>query len=158
MPLNFFLLSIVFFFSFFISIYLFLERGEEKEKERKRNIHVWLPPMHPPLGTQPTTQACAPTGNWTSNPLGCRPELNPLSHTSQGFFFFKSVLERDVFNKKKKWCLWSNRVIWGFKFYVQKPHPVSYVDNDVGHYLKTLKHSGRFFYYWEVWELPTRNP
>ena len=29
-------------------IYLFLERGERKEKERERNINVWLPLMHPP--------------------------------------------------------------------------------------------------------------
>ena len=34
-------------------IYLFLERGEGKEKERKRNINVWLPlkcPLVPPSG------------------------------------------------------------------------------------------------------------
>ena len=30
------------------------------------------------------TQACALTGNWTSDPLLCRTVLNPLSHTSQG--------------------------------------------------------------------------
>ena len=39
-------------------IYLFLERGERKEKE-ERNINVWLPLVHPLLGTWPTTQACA---------------------------------------------------------------------------------------------------
>ena len=61
-------------------IYLFLER----EKERKRNINVWLPLIHPLLGTWSTTQACALTGNWTSDPLVCRLALNPLSHTSQG--------------------------------------------------------------------------
>ena len=48
-------------------IYLFLERGEEKKKERERNINVWLPlarphwgpslqPRHVPwLGVQPVT-------------------------------------------------------------------------------------------------------
>ena len=40
--------------------------------------------MHPLLGTWSTTQACALTANWTSDPLICRPVLNPLSHTSQG--------------------------------------------------------------------------
>ena len=40
--------------------------------------------MCPLLGTWPTTQACALTGNPTSDPLVCRPELSPLSHTSQG--------------------------------------------------------------------------
>ena len=44
-------------------IYLFLEKAEGKEKERKRNINVWLPLTHPQLGTWPTTQACALTGN-----------------------------------------------------------------------------------------------
>ena len=44
-------------------IYLFLERGEEKEKEREGNISVWLPLMCPPLGTQPPTQARALSGN-----------------------------------------------------------------------------------------------
>ena len=44
-------------------IYLILERGEGREKERKRNINVWLPLTRPLLGTWPTTQACALTGN-----------------------------------------------------------------------------------------------
>ena len=29
-------------------IYLFLERGEGREKKKERNINVWLPLMHPP--------------------------------------------------------------------------------------------------------------
>ena len=67
-------------------IYLFLDRGEGKENERERNIHVWLPLAHPPRGgpTWPATQACALTGNRTSVPLVHRLMLNPLSHTSQG--------------------------------------------------------------------------
>ena len=32
-------------------VYLFLERGEGREKERERNINVWLPVMCPLLGT-----------------------------------------------------------------------------------------------------------
>ena len=62
---------------------LFLDRGEQKEKERERNISVWLLLVHPPLGTWPTTQACALTGNRTSD-FGSQPALNPLSYTSQG--------------------------------------------------------------------------
>ena len=64
--------------------YLFLERGEGREKERERNINVWLP-LTP--GTWPATQACALTGNRTRDPLVRRPALNPLSHTSQGSLF-----------------------------------------------------------------------
>ena len=80
-------------------IYLFLERGEGKEKERERNINVWLPLLHPLLGTWPATQACALIGNQTGDLLVSRPVLNPPSHTSQGnfpischFIFFYSIL------------------------------------------------------------------
>ena len=70
-----------FFFKDFI--YLFLERGEGKEKETEGNINVWLPLACPLLGTWPATQACALTGNQTSDPLIHRPAFNPLSHISQ---------------------------------------------------------------------------
>ena len=65
-------------------IYLFLERGEGKEKGRERNINVWLPLSRLLLGTWPPTQVCALTGNCTSDPLLHRLALNPLNHTSQG--------------------------------------------------------------------------
>ena len=65
-------------------IYLFSERGEGREKERERNINVWLPLVRPLLGTRPTTQACALTGSGTGDPLVRRPALSPLSGTSQG--------------------------------------------------------------------------
>ena len=74
------------FFKYFI--YLFLERGEERKKERERNIDVWntdqLPLSCPQLGSWPATQAWALTGNWTSNLSLPRAVLNPLSYTSQG--------------------------------------------------------------------------
>ena len=65
-------------------IYLFLDRGGGWEKQRERNIIVWLPLEHPLLGTWPATQACALSGNWTGNLLVRRPMLYPLSYTSQG--------------------------------------------------------------------------
>ena len=46
-------------------IYLFLERGKGREKERESNINVWLPLACPLLGTWPTTQASAL--DWESN-------------------------------------------------------------------------------------------
>ena len=80
---------------FFKRLYLFIfrERGKEGEREGA-NINVWLPLMCRPLGTQPATQACAPTGNRTSDLLVCRPALNPLSHTSQSntSYVFCSIL------------------------------------------------------------------
>ena len=57
-------------FLFFLTFYLFIFReGEGKKKKRERNINVWLPLMHPPPGTWPTTQACALTGNQIGDPL-----------------------------------------------------------------------------------------
>ena len=45
------------------------------EKERERNISMWLALLCPQLGTWPTTQACALTGDRTSGPLVSRPAL-----------------------------------------------------------------------------------
>ena len=70
--------------SFFKRFYLFSERGEGTEKERERNINLWLPLVRPLLGTWPATHTYVLTGNWTSDPLVHSPALNPLSHTSQG--------------------------------------------------------------------------
>ena len=40
-------------------IYVFLEAGEVKDKERERSINVWLPLLHPwnvpQLGIEPAT-------------------------------------------------------------------------------------------------------
>ena len=58
--------------------YLFLERGAGKEKEKHRG----LPLTHPQLGTWLTAQACALTGNQTSDVLVHRPVLSPMIHTS----------------------------------------------------------------------------
>ena len=87
----------LFFFCFFFSlshlvfkfffkdfIYLFLEREEGTEKERERNISVWVPPACPPQGTLAVTQACALTGNRTGDPLVRRLAFSALSHITQG--------------------------------------------------------------------------
>ena len=60
--------------------FTFRERGREGE----RNVNVWLPLACPLLGTWPTTQACALTGNRTGDPLVHRLMLHLPSHTSQG--------------------------------------------------------------------------
>ena len=46
-------------------IYLFLERGEEREKERERNSNVWLPLACPILGTMTRNPGMCP--DWESN-------------------------------------------------------------------------------------------
>ena len=83
----------------FKKILFILDRGEGREKERERNINVWLPFTHPLLGTWSTTQACALTGNQTSDPVLCSLVLNPLSHTSQGSqcYFFPIVFALFVY-------------------------------------------------------------
>ena len=64
-------------------IYLFLKRGEGREK--KGNSNVWLPFTHPLLGTWPLQHSAVSwLGIWTGYPLVCRQALNPLSHTNQG--------------------------------------------------------------------------
>ena len=69
---------------FFSRFYLFiLDSGEGREKQIERNMNVWLPLGCPLVGTWPTTQACALTGNWTGDSLVRRPALTPLSYTSQ---------------------------------------------------------------------------
>ena len=45
---------------------------------------MWFLLTCPLVGTWPASQACALTGNQTSDPLVHRLALNPLSHTSQG--------------------------------------------------------------------------
>ena len=82
----------IYLFVFFEIFYLFLERGEGKEKERERNISVWLPLECPRLRTWPATQACALTGNRTNNPFVHSPALNPLNYTSQGTMHSLSYL------------------------------------------------------------------
>ena len=64
--------------------YLFLERGEGREKKGERSIDVWLPlPMSPTRDLACNPGMCP---DWELNwhPLVRMPALNPLSHTSQG--------------------------------------------------------------------------
>ena len=58
----------------------------------ERNMTVWLPLARALLGTWPAAQACALTGNQTSNPLVLMPALNPMSHMSQDISsYFKRI-------------------------------------------------------------------
>ena len=61
-----------------IFVFTYFQRQERREK------HQWLPLTHPLLGTWPSTQACALTGNQTNDLLVHRLVLDPQSHTSQG--------------------------------------------------------------------------
>ena len=53
--INFILFYLLYFFKKIL--FIFLDRGEGREKERERNINVWLPLTHPTTwGTWPTTR------------------------------------------------------------------------------------------------------
>ena len=79
-----------FFFLFFFKDFIYFQRqgngGRKRGRETsmcEKNIN-WLPLACPQLGTWPTTQACALSGNPTCNFLVHRPVLSPLSHIRQG--------------------------------------------------------------------------
>ena len=98
---------------------LFLDRGEGRE----RNL-AWLPLMRPLQGTWPTTQACALTGNGTSDPLVHRPALSPLSHTSQGTCpKFLSKWNKIRYIPSEWWILivGPGQIHYHFKFLLNKP-------------------------------------
>ena len=64
-------------------IFIFRERVREGAREEEKHQCVVASCMSPTRDPA-TTQACALTGNQSSDPLVCRPVLSPLSHTSQG--------------------------------------------------------------------------
>ena len=49
--------------------YLFIFRGE-REKERERNINVWLPLVHPTLGTPAYNPGMCPDWDSSQRPFG----------------------------------------------------------------------------------------
>ena len=108
------------FFKIYLFVCLFVEREEGREKERERNSNMWLPLTCPLLGTWPATQACALTGNRTSNTLVCRPALNPLSHTSQGS---KTVTEHQFNHLNLTFTLRKYRYVLSFGKYSPKGKP-----------------------------------
>ena len=89
----------------YIWFYLFIFQEGKGGRKRGRETSMCGCLMDtPPLGTLPTTPACALTGNWTCGPLVHRLMLNPLSHTNQGHIIYFSVkLKRK--RTKKKWTL-----------------------------------------------------
>ena len=80
-------------FLFFLNfiLFIYLEKGEGKEKERARNSK-WVAASH----ASPTADLALNPGmcsDWESNwqPFGSQATLNPLSYTSQGEIFFSHI-------------------------------------------------------------------
>ena len=77
-------ISWVYFFLFFFFKVLFIFRGKGGRKRGRTTSMCGYLSCAPYWGTWPTTQACALTGNQTSNPLLRRPILSPLIYTNLG--------------------------------------------------------------------------
>ena len=65
-------------------LFIFLEAGKGREKERERNTDVRDLQVDR-LGTEPAPQAQAVTGNQTGDLSLCRTMPNQLNHTGQGW-------------------------------------------------------------------------
>ena len=97
--------------SFFLSfIYLFLDSGEGRQKERERNSNVWLPLTCPLLGSWPAAQACAL--DWESNqwPFGLQasaqstePHQPGLTWDSQDSYVCQPPLAPPPFRSSGYW-------------------------------------------------------
>ena len=92
------------FFKKYLFIYL-LFGVEGREKEKERNITVWLPLHTHPTGNLAHNPGMCP--DWESNqPLfGSQPALNPLSYISRGsvhFIFFRTLSQA----KSSSWLVY----------------------------------------------------
>ena len=80
LPTNNWKINFIYFCKDFINLLL---EGKGGRKRRRETSVCGCLSHAPPLGTWPATQACAPTGNRTCDPLVHRLALNPLSHSGQ---------------------------------------------------------------------------
>ena len=106
--LRFYLLISIYLFIIFIHLYFREGKGERKRGRETSECGCLCAPL---LGTWPATQARALTGNRTGDPLVHRPALNPLSHTSQGYFLI-FLSQRKGPHRKTAYghavCVWHN--------------------------------------------------
>ena len=83
LPVHFVTLALMFWGYFFKDfIYLFFGGKGGRKRGRETAINCLL--YAPQPGTEPTTQACAPTGNRTRDLSLCGTTPTPRSHTGQG--------------------------------------------------------------------------
>ena len=87
---------VVVFFFLKQRFYLFLDKGEGREKERERNINV-VASHAPTTGGLPRNPGKCSDWESTGDPLVLRAVLNPLSHISQGPFLNELLNILDVY-------------------------------------------------------------
>ena len=75
-------------------IYLFVERGEGREKERERNINLWLPLLRPLLETWPRNPAMCPDCESNRWPFGSQAGTQSNEPHQPGL-----ILKRCVFTR-----------------------------------------------------------
>ena len=99
-------MSGIFFFFKRFYLFIFRERGREKEREGEKYLcerETWIGCLTyaPQPGTKPTNPACALTRNQTSDLSLCGTMPNQLSHTLSGhvrfFCFYFSTLILNLF-------------------------------------------------------------
>ncbi|KAF6090917.1 hypothetical protein HJG60_012262 [Phyllostomus discolor] len=93
----------IFIFKKILFIYFWREGngGRKGGRKRGRKTSINCLSHTPQLGMEPATQACALTGNQTSDLSLCRTMLNQLSHTGQGkTLHFLQVKGKILFQQK----------------------------------------------------------
>ena len=76
----------------FLFIY-FLERGEGKEKDKERNIHVWLPLAWPPTGDLAYNPGMCPDWELNWGPYGLQATAQSIeSHQLEMYCYFFLIL------------------------------------------------------------------
>ena len=94
-----------FFNAFFLDImYLFLERGEGREKEGEKHQCV-ITSCTPLTGDLACNPGMCPDWEFNQQPFGSQPALNPLNHTSQGCSMFRYTKVQNP-PPNVSWALW----------------------------------------------------
>ena len=72
-------------------LFIYLERGERKNKERERNINVWFPLTCPPTADQACNAGMCPDWEWNRQPFGLLARAQSTESTSQGSMSFNTL-------------------------------------------------------------------
>ena len=82
----------------YLFIYLFLDTGEVREEERKRNVNVWLPLMCPLLGTLACNPGMCPDWELDQQPFGSQAGTQSAEPHQPGLrsYFLLRYLNSDI--------------------------------------------------------------
>ena len=83
---NYRLISLFCFLFFLKILFIFRERG--RQREREGNISMWLPLACPQMGNLACNPGMCPDWETNQQRFGSQASTNPLSHTRQGSLFY----------------------------------------------------------------------